>query len=174
MTSLGLTSAKGPWRVTARGGSSGAWRRVERVRSCAEFSGDAWGRVAAPMMVRFPRVVRSSEEDLSGTCKNRIGARITAATLWQWSRDYEWQRLLVQNQRRWLKRIRGLTANGCSSSCKGGSNCESEIILMETWLPRRSQSDGSNTMLEILEDCIVFLNDKIYISALYRRHKCAV
>ena len=47
-------------------------------------------------------------------------------------------------------------------------------ILMETGLPRRSQSDGSNTMLEILEDCIVFLNEKIYISALYRRYKCAV
>ena len=30
-------------------------------------------------------------------------------------------------------------------------------ILMETGLPRRSQSDGSDTMLEILEDCIVFL-----------------
>ena len=29
-------------------------------------------------------------------------------------------------------------------------------------------------LLEILEDCIVFLNEKIYISALYRRHKCAV
>ena len=29
-------------------------------------------------------------------------------------------------------------------------------------------------MLEILEDCIVFLNEKIYISALYRRHECAV
>ena len=32
----------------------------------------------------------------------------------------------------------------------------------------------SDIMLEILEDCIVFLNEKIYISALYRRHKCAV
>ena len=29
-------------------------------------------------------------------------------------------------------------------------------------------------VLEILEDCIVFLNEKIYISALYRRHKYAV
>ena len=29
-------------------------------------------------------------------------------------------------------------------------------------------------LLEILEDYIVFLNEKIYISALYRRHKCAV
>ena len=47
-------------------------------------------------------------------------------------------------------------------------------ILMETGLPRRSQSDSSDTMLEILEDCIVFLNEKIYISALYRRYKCAV
>ena len=48
MTSLGLTSAIGPWRVTARGSAwrrvknpSGAWRRVERVRSRAEFSGGA-------------------------------------------------------------------------------------------------------------------------------------
>ena len=29
-------------------------------------------------------------------------------------------------------------------------------------------------MLEILEDCIVFLNERIYISALYRMYKCAV
>ena len=58
MTSLGLTSAKGPGRVTARGSAwkrvknpggawrrvknpGGAWRRVERVRSRAEFSGGA-------------------------------------------------------------------------------------------------------------------------------------
>ena len=33
---------------------------------------------------------------------------------------------------------------------------------MKTGLPRKSQSDGSDTMLEILEDCIVFLNEKIY------------
>ena len=151
MTSLGLTSARGTWRVEAHGGT---WRRV---RSCAEFSGGAWRRMAAPMMVRFPRAVRSSEEDLSGTCKNTIGSRITTATLWQWSRDYEWRRLQVRNQRRWLKRVKGLTANGCSSSCKGRSNYESNIILMETGLPRKSQSDGSDTMLEILEDCIVFL-----------------
>ena len=137
--------------MTAREGS---WRRVS---SCLEFSGGAWGRVAAPMMVRFPREGRSAEEDLSGTCKNTIGARITAATLWQWSRDYEWRRLQVQNQRRWLKRVRGLTATGCRSSCKGGSNCESKIILMKIGLPRKSRSDGSDTMLEILEDCIIFL-----------------
>ena len=156
---LGLMSARGTLRVTARGcawrcvvAREGSWRHVERVSSCAEYSGDAWGRVAAPMMVRFPREGRSVEEDLSGTCKNTIGARIMAATLWQWSRDYEWRRLQVRNQRRWLKRVRGLMVNGCSNSCKGGSNCESKIILIKTGLPRKSQSDGSDTMLEILED----------------------
>ena len=45
---------------------------------------------------------------------------------------------------------------------------------MKTILPRKSQSDGFDTMLEILEDCIVFLDERIYISALYRRYKCAV
>ena len=29
-------------------------------------------------------------------------------------------------------------------------------------------------MLEILEDLFVFLYEKIYISALYRRHKCVI
>ena len=38
---------------------------------------------------------------------------------------------------------------------------------MRIGLPRKSQSDGSDIMLEILEDCIVFLNERIYISALY-------
>ena len=98
---LGLTSVRGTWCVTARGGAwghvtarEGAWRRVS---SCTESFGGAWGHVAAPMMVRFPQEGRSVEEDLSGTCKNTIGARITATTLWQWSRDYEWRRLQVQN-----------------------------------------------------------------------------
>ena len=48
-----------------------------------------WWHVRAPMMVRFPREGRSAKEDLSGTCKNTIGARITMATVWQWSRDSE-------------------------------------------------------------------------------------
>ena len=171
ITSPRADVARRTWCVTARrcvwGARYGAWRCVKdsggvwrRVSSCAEFSGCAWGHVEAPMMVRFPREGRSAEEDLSATCKNTIGARITAATLWQWSRDYEWQWLQVQNQRRWLKRIRGLTANGCSSSCKGESNCEFKMILMKTGLTRKSQSDGSDTMLEILEDCIVFLEWK--------------
>ena len=65
-------------------------------------------------------------------------------------------------------------ANGCNSSCKGGSNCKSEIIPMKTGLLRKNQSNGSDTMLEILKNCIVFLHERIYISALYKRYKCAV
>ena len=140
----------GAWEsLTARGG---AWRRVERVSFCAEYFGGAWRCVGAPMMVRFPRKGRSAKEDLYGTCKNTIGAKITMATIWQWSWDSKWRRLQVRNLRWWLKRVRGLTANGCNSNCKGGSNYESEIIPIKTGLPRKSQSDGSNTMLEILED----------------------
>ena len=97
-----------------------------------------WRRVESSMMVRFPREGRSAEDNLSGTCKNTIGATITVAIVWQWSRDFEWRRLQVRNQRRWLKRVKGLTTNGCSNSCKGGSNCEFEIIPIKTGLPRKS------------------------------------
>ena len=41
------------------------------------------------MMVRFPQEGISAEDDLSGTCKNTIGATIMAAMVWQWSRDSE-------------------------------------------------------------------------------------
>ena len=48
------------------------------------------------------------------------------------------------------------------------------VTLIKTKLLRKGQSSGSNTMKEMLEDCIVFPNERIYISVLYRRHKCAV
>ena len=48
------------------------------------------------------------------------------------------------------------------------------VTLIKTGLLRKCQSNGCDTMLEILKDCVVFLNERIYISALYRRHKCAV
>ena len=131
-----MTDLGGAWRRMTE--PRGAWRRMERVSFCTESFGDVWRHVGAPMLVRFPWKGRSAEENLSGTCKNTIRARITAATVWQWSRDSEWRRLQVRNQRRWLKRVRGVTANGCSSSCKGGSNCESKIIPMKTRLPRKS------------------------------------
>ena len=153
---LGLTSAgenlerDSTWRrVIAR---DRAWRLVTVRGACELLRRIFWRHVRAPMMVRFPREGRSVEENLSGTCKNTIEARITVATVWQWSWDSEWRRLQVRNQRRWLKRVKGLMANGCSSSYKGGSNCESKIIPMKTGLPRKSQSDSSDTMLEILKD----------------------
>ena len=71
--------------------------------------------------------------------------------------------------------IGGSTAKGCGSCCDGGSDVEKKrVTLIKTGLLRKGQSNGSNTMLEILEDCIVFPNERIYISALYERHKCAV
>ena len=48
------------------------------------------------------------------------------------------------------------------------------VALIKTRLLRKGQSSGSDTMLEILEDLYCISNEKIYISALYRRHKCAV
>ena len=54
------------------------------------------GRV---MTVRFPLNSRLVEDNLSGTCKNTIEARITTTTIWQWSQDSELWQLQVQNQR---------------------------------------------------------------------------
>ena len=45
---------------------------------------------------------------------------------------------------------------------------------MKTRLLRKGQSSGSDTMLEIQNNNIVFRNERIYIIALYRRRKCAV
>ena len=73
-----------------------------------------------------------------------------------------------------MEDVEGSTARGYSDCCDGGRYVESGVTPIKTRLLRKSQSSGSDTMLEILEDCIVFLNERIYISALYRRHKCAV
>ena len=70
--------------------------------------------------------------------------------------------------------IGGSTAKGCGDCCDGRSDVEKGVTLIKTRLLRKGQSSGSDTMLEILEDCIVFHNERIYISALYKRHKCAV
>ena len=49
-------------------------------------------------------------------------------------------------------------AKGCGGGCDGGSDVEKEkgVTLIKTRLLRKGQSSGSDTMLEILEDCIVF------------------
>ena len=65
-------------------------------------------------------------------------------------------------------------AKSCGSCCDDGSDVEKGVTLIKTRLLRKGQSSGYDTMLDILKDCIVFLNERIYISALYRKHKCVV
>ena len=70
--------------------------------------------------------------------------------------------------------VGGSTAGGCGDCCDGENDVENGVTPIKTRLLRKCQNSGSDIMLEILEDCIVFFNKRIYISALYRRHKCAV
>ena len=68
-------------------------------------------------------------------------------------------------QGRWLEGVGGSTVKGCDSCCDGGSDVENGVTLIKTRLLRKGQSSGSNTMLEILNNCIVFLSERIYMSA---------
>ena len=52
--------------------------------------------------------------------------------------------------------VRGLTAKGCGDCCDGESDVENGVTPIEIRLLRKCQSSGSDTMLEILENCIVF------------------
>ena len=61
-------------------------------------------------------------------------------------------------QRRRLDDVGGSTARGCGGYCDGGSDVENGVILIKTRLLRKGQSSDSDTMLEILNNCIVFLN----------------
>ena len=72
-------------------------------------------------------------------------------------------------QGRRLVDVGGSTTKGCGGGCDGGSDVEKEkgVTLIKTRLLIKDQSSGFDTILEILEDCIVFLNERIYISALY-------
>ena len=56
-------------------------------------------------------------------------------------------------------------ARGCGDCCDGGSDVESGVTPIKTRLLRKGQSSDSDTMLEILNDCIVFHNQRIYMSA---------
>ena len=54
---------------------------------------------------------------------------------------------------------------GCGDCCDGRSDVESAVTPIKTRLLRKGQSSDSDTMLEILNDCIVFHNQRIYMSA---------
>ena len=47
--------------------------------------------------------------------------------------------------------------SGCSSFCDSRSDVENGVTIIEIRLLRKGQSSGSDTMLEILNECIVFL-----------------
>ena len=67
--------------------------------------------------------------------------------------------------RQWLEDVEGSTAKGCGYYCDGGSDVENGVTPIKTRLLRKGQSSDSDTILEILKDCIVFHNQRIYISA---------
>ena len=70
-----------------------------------------------------------------------------------------------ETQGQLLDDVGGLTTRGCNGCYNGGSDVENEVTLIKTRLLRKCQSNGSDTMLEILNNCIVFLNQRIYMSA---------
>ena len=54
---------------------------------------------------------------------------------------------------------------GYSDCYDGGSDVENGVTPIKTRLLRKGQSSGSDNMLEILNDCIVFYNQRIYMNA---------
>ena len=64
-----------------------------------------------------------------------------------------------------LEDVGGSTARGCGDYYDDGSDVENEVTPIKTRMLRKGQSNGSDTILEILKDCIVFHNQRIYISA---------
>ena len=149
-----VTSA---WTLDGACGTWSAW--------CvdAENSGGAWGRMAASMRAGLSPTGRSFQDDLSDTTRNLIGAIIVAEWHVQWSVQCwtpQRQRLQVRNPKTTMEDVGGSTARGYSDCCDGGSDVESGVIPIKTRLLRKSQSSGSDTMLEILNDCIVFHKSK--------------
>ena len=56
-------------------------------------------------------------------------------------------------------------ARGCGNYCDGGSDVENEVTPIKTRLLRKGQSNGSDTMLEILNATVLyFSNERIYMS----------
>ena len=151
---------------------AGACRRVQaRGWSCqrVRFIGSAWRRVPVT-----PRILVAC----GGAWKVR------------WRRKFT-ERQIGESTFRWCN----LWSNRRSGSGGGGKTVVFDIL--KSWwgqwccsqqrlqmTPKKTRllmsgttkdySSGSDTMLEILENCVVFFNERIYISVLYRRHKCAV
>ena len=65
-----------------------------------------------------------------------------------------------ETQRQRLEVVGGSTAKGYGHCYDGESDVKNIVTLIKTRLLRKSQSSGSDTMLEILKDCIVFHNQE--------------
>ena len=79
-------------------------------------------------------------------------------------------------QGRRLEDIRGSRTRDYDGCYDGGSDVENGVTLIKTRLLRKGQGSGSDTMLEILNDCILYFSRmKEYTRVpLYRRHMSAV
>ena len=56
--------------------------------------------------------------------------------------------------------VGGSMARGCGDCCDGENDVENGVTPIKTRLLRKDQSSGSDTMLIILNDCIVFHNQR--------------
>ena len=79
-------------------------------------------------------------------------------------------------QGRRLNDVGGSTTRGYGGYCDGRSDVEKEVTLIKIRLLRKGQSSDSNTMLEILNNYIVFLKSKnihqcLYIGGICMRYK---
>ena len=62
-----------------------------------------------------------------------------------------------RTQGRWLRDFRGSTARGYGGYCDSKSDVENGVTPIEIRLLRKGQNSGFDTMLEILNQCVVFL-----------------
>ena len=78
-----------------------------------------------------------------------------------------------RTQGQWLENVGGSMARGCGSCCDGRSDVENGVTLIKTRLLKKGQNSGSDTMLEILNNYIVFRNKRIHMSAfIYEVYAC--
>ena len=115
--------------------------------------------MASPVTARLSPTCRSTEDDLIDTSRDLFGAiytvvmtRVVGCGVRLLNNSGYRSRTLIQQ----LEDVRGSTAKGCGDCCDGGSNVKNGVTPIKTRLLRKGQSSGSDTMLEILKDCIVF------------------
>ena len=117
----------------------GFHRRVDRFKTISVIPSEMWSE-------------QYSRRD--STCSDLCGVGLLSDSGYRFG-----------TRRQWLEDVGGSTARGCSDCCDGGSDVESGVTPIKTRLLRKGQSSGSDTMLKILNNCIVFHNQRIYMCA---------